>query len=752
MKVGELRSARERLTRAYDALEAETASFPPAEAVTRLASGLAALEIGSRPLHPEIANLEVAAGSGDAALVRRTEARLRATIRQGRARADLMPVLGGLLGEWLSPDRKRPGVSPDELAELVSPWREPSAQSAAPLIARLEARMAPEVLARARERVREESTRALDDGEVSPLGEGHELLNDEGKGDASATRELTDESELNPLHREVAEALRLHWRQVESWDWPETGQVVSPIWTRNRYRLRPKLDLINASIVEALGRAVERALAPIGGPARLSRLLRLRRLEELEAPDVIVNNERRMLDDTVDAFGWLGSDHVGGLGTFERLRVDMRLVAAPSHDYAYASTEIGRLFAYLSTEIAIARAHDRPLFVLKTDVRDFYPSVSHALIEELLVWLDLDPRLVTLTRRLLAQPLPGGQRAARGLPMGLGLSRALEDMVMSMVVGEMRAAANVRVVRLVDDLIVLADDPSELVRAWTTLQDTLADAGLEVQLQKTGAAAFGAPLPAEVPQGPVRWGMLALDDEGSVVVDGAAVDQLVALTAARVAGHEALLDRVACWRDQLQYLWTWLAPRADLGHLDGVANAVASLSDLVIDDGSARWSSMREMLRGEVERRFLGGVTSTLPDAWLYWPLTAGGLGLSYPPADLVPLRLARDAKERSRGDVDGAPRLPEPVEHPERDADWGKWAASQLEPLEATVPVETPAAADELKRFVERGTRLGRPATELAGYWRWVLHTLGPDIVEAYGSYDFVATDLIPVQLIRGL
>ena len=47
-------------------------------------------------------------------------------------------------------------------------------------------------------------------------------------------------------------------------------------------------------------------------------------------------------------------------------------------------------------------------------------------------------------------------------------------------------------------------------------------------------------------------------------------------------------------------------------------------------------------------------------------------------------------------------------------------------------------------------GARLGQASGELSPYWRWVLTTFGPDMLDAFGSFDFLATDLIPVTLIR--
>ena len=65
--------------------------------------------------------------------------------------------------------------------------------------------------------------------------------------------------------------------------------------------------------------------------------------------------------------------------------------------------------------------------------------------------------------------------------------------------------------------------------------------------------------------------------------------------------------------------------------------------------------------------------------------------------------------------------------------------------------PTSTPATDALVARFLERGKKLGQAGTKLSPYWRWVLHTLGPDVLEAYGSFELVGTDLVPVELIRG-
>ncbi|HEY7424663.1 MAG TPA: hypothetical protein VH682_10575, partial [Gemmataceae bacterium] len=57
---------------------------------------------------------------------------------------------------------------------------------------------------------------------------------------------------------------------------------------------------------------------------------------------------------------------------------------------------------------------------------------------------------------------------------------------------------------------------------------------------------------------------------------------------------------------------------------------------------------------------------------------------------------------------------------------------------------------------FIERGGEVsGRRQARLSPYWRWVVYTYGPSLLEALGTFRFLLTELVPLQLIlenRGL
>jgi hypothetical protein len=51
---------------------------------------------------------------------------------------------------------------------------------------------------------------------------------------------------------------------------------------------------------------------------------------------------------------------------------------------------------------------------------------------------------------------------------------------------------------------------------------------------------------------------------------------------------------------------------------------------------------------------------------------------------------------------------------------------------------------------FISRGADLshGKQKT-LSAYWRWILYLFGPQILDAFGTFRFLFSELVPLQLI---
>jgi len=151
-------------------------------------------------------------------------------------------------------------------------------------------------------------------------------------------------------------------------------------------------------------------------------------------------------------------------------------------------------------------------------------------------------------------------------------------------------------------------------------------------------------------------------------------------------------------------------------------------------------------LIGDIIRRdFLGDeVDIEIPEAWFYFPITAGGMGILQPMIDL-----ASYSQSDQRTTI---PSIPEdrPEDWQRVDNDWLYYYRYWLNDINPTAPQKTTVMETLVEDFIQRGSQMsGKAQKDLGAYWRWVLYTYGPQIIEQFGSFRFLITELVPLQLI---
>src|SRR5262249_36728469 len=81
---------------------------------------------------------------------------------------------------------------------------------------------------------------------------------------------------------------------------------------------------------------------------------------------------------------------------------------------------------------------------------------------------------------------------------------------------------------------------------------------------------------------------------------------------------------------------------------------------------------------------------------------------------------------------------------------DWARFYASLLPKVEPAAPEPNTVMETLVNDFISRGSQLsGGGQQGVSPYWRWVLYTYGPQILERLGTLRFLFTELVPVQLI---
>jgi hypothetical protein len=392
---------------------------------------------------------------------------------------------------------------------------------------------------------------------------------------------------------------------------------------------------------------------------------------------------------------------------------------------------------------------ERPLFVAKLDVRDYFPSIPHHVLLLMLRGLGLPEPGLDAVRRFLSVPyLVGGTAlpAQRGVPMDQNLSHWLAEWLLRLMERYVHGRAQVRIVRQVDDVWLLAPDQKDIVAAWQAVHDFLQACGLEVNAEKSGACALGAELPAELPHARPRWAMLELAGEGDWGVHEPTFQTFCEYTWKQLEQKHALLSWVTLYNAHLRFLAWSVGLALDLGdaHRRSVNEALRRFEGDFFGPGVGIVAGLRATIR----ERYLGDTRlSHLPEGWMYWPITAGGLGLR---SAFVLASQYQQAYEKRK-----TSRVPVPAKRAENwqrgDADWSAFYSDQLKALEPAGPRESKVMKTLVDDFIARGQEISAGQQQgLSDYWRWVLSIYGAEILDKFGTFRFLLTDLVPLQLIH--
>ncbi len=822
VKLRELRAQHSQLREAYDRLTAQVdATTDPYQRLRHLYRGLADLTYGGRKVHPELADLGVLANDTlpgaaiSADLVERWSSRLVDELAAGRLRSEFVFRFGLLLEQWAtsgdSPGPTPPARQLHELRERILTPPPPNDHRG--LIEILLAGVRGVGLEK-------DDTEATYSDSIWTVLQGIE--NDQyqpARLRAEARRLIQD----NTLSAELADALTLLGTGPDALQWPAGGVASRAMWTKNKWRLYIDQNLPTTCLIDLLAQRWEREVFDVIGGGRGERVenrrYRLERLRALKAPKVIIDNERQLLAEAeaqLRASGpELSTTEPGdvwdsqslsrtAIGTIDddlphgdSVLVQRRRHLAQLHEVTMAEQYDHDMYfpvvALVDAEIKLARAAfpDRPLYLVKLDLRDYYPSIPHDLVLTILRTLGVCQPELDLVAKFLAMPLAattggpgstadhsdtggasdtgessgavdpsstggasdaGGARpVTRGVPMGYRLSALLAELIGRCMEAYVQQRTPVRIVRVVDDICLLTPDPDAAAAALGDVTSFFRACGLTLNEEKFGVVCIGGQLPAPM-AGPLpRWGMLTLDQQAAWSVHEATFRQHLAQSRRNVTAAGAVLSKVDIINEDLTHLARAVALGADLGdhHRAEVTAALLRFVDDYFGPGQGIVAALCDdiiSLVGPLPDVDQQAPSQAIPEAWLYWPITAGGLGLRNP---YVMAGQYAEAVRRRRDRVD-VPQGPAEAGWNIRDNQWARYYRQLLEPLDPAAPKDTAATKSLIQDFIARGTTISQGAqTTLTPYWRWILSIYGPEIRERFGTFRFLNTELVPLQLL---
>ncbi|HEU5345713.1 MAG TPA: reverse transcriptase domain-containing protein [Ktedonobacterales bacterium] len=807
VKFRELREQRDTSVAAYDRLASEVAeAHDDASRLRLLYDGLRGMQFAKQPLHPEVSNLELILGEGDGSQASPEtlafwRAELQRELSRGRLRADIVYLFGALLEEWTaaSGSRGAPGAPDAVRSELLGlALTEHDGSPHAGFLDDLFAATgldSPEPRRTLRKSADDAPYHTSSDLDYTPDGtptsELGALLQAIAK-DIYRPASVRAEAQRflgNPtLQKELSDALTIMLDHLDEWDWPEQGVPISVRWVRTKWRLFTDEDLPTTCLLELLGERWQYIFHTFWEEAENEPLLRLRRQIELSAPGQLLENvwrgfrQRVGMGLTQGVDIWEDPSDPAAVGSQPRpdapLAEQLRYWGESGSIFALRQTpqaelrDLTRLrdysnvrhvdessldaaLTFIHAEVELARfAHpDRPLYVVKVDLKDYYPTLPHDLLLAILSRFGLTERELGVMRRFLRVRMDdGGQTriAHAGVPHHRRLSDLLGELPLRLMDLYVQRAARVQVIRFIDDITVLAASPEEAVKAWEAVRSFCAACGLTLNPEKCGAVCVGdGALPPELPQGAPRWLLLTLDAEGQWTADTEGLEGELERARQQIAQAPSILERIRQYNAALARLEQSLAVAAPMGeaHRESVRDAYARCQTTLFGSGSGSGSGDDAVatLRAMIRERFVGAeVTADPPEAWLYWPVTAGGLGLRQ--AQLSAASYAEAFARRAPTAV--------PDERPDdwqrRNNPWARFYSSLLTPVRPVAPAPNAMMETLVNDFIRRGAELssGQQKT-LSPYWRWILYLYGPRILESFGTFRFLFSELVPLQIL---
>ncbi|KPL85753.1 reverse transcriptase domain-containing protein [Herpetosiphon geysericola] len=762
IKLRELGLQREQALATYAEISQQLATLEqPHARINLLQEQLQQLTFAKQPLHPSISNMRLLSDPATPASQELTawwSAELERELASGQLRAELVSIFGAVFQEWLD-NAETDAPHAEQAQRLVERINQPGmATKHGPVLDLIfHDQLDPESRAELTTLLHAEPALLDDDLRAAML---RRIANDSFY--SAATRAEARQILGDPIMlKELGDALLLLREHLANWRWPKAGVAAVAQYARTKWRLFLQEDLLTACLhylVAEQWQAYFAKFCQLNNTLRLKKLKRIaqdrgydRDLNKLIAESYTLAKSvnlwhrlRRPLAhdaaEQLELYGNSSSIFASRASEIQRLQQWSQLA---EYDAQYAhNLEIALRLINAEIQLGLHATPDQPIYVLKTDFRDYYPSLNQQFVLDILQRMGLSEQQLGFFAEYMAVPLHVNQQATQqqiGLPNHRPISDILGELVLRLLEQYLELHAHVQIVRFVDDLTIIATDSEELVLAWRALQTWCASCGLALNQQKTGAIAINGQLPSELPQQAPHWLFLTLDNAGSWQLDQRLIREYINQTTQAITNTPAILNKIEVYNGACSYLCQAIGLRVNLGarHREQVRTTLWRYGQQVIQQGSMV-AYVGDLIRQRLQSRV------QLPEAWFHWPMTAGGLGIQQP------LIIAHSYQEAWQ-------TLSAPTAPAERSAWWQQndnpWASFYrhwLQTIEPSEPEANSVLTSLTDDFIARGGEVR--ASEQAGlsaYWRWILALYGPQILERCGSFRFLFTELVPLQLI---
>jgi hypothetical protein len=780
MKLRELSIQRNRLSQAYNDLR-QTVEQEPTETgrLRILFEGLRRITFANQKLHPDIANMEPLFEHTESEPISREtitfwRERLDKELSSGLLRSEIMYIFGALLEEWASAATSTRPESSEESEQIQTALVERLLQPTTTgnyttlldsLIADLAFSNEDECIKQFQEAVGDTLRQRV---KVQDLVDILEQVSTNAYHPANLRKQAQDFLADTTMQKELSDALTIMLEHLDEWQRPQEGLPPRALWTFTKWRLCIDEDLPTACFLEILGQRWQSILQQFFNAERQARLHPFHHRQLTRATRTLFYNFQGFRPSTLMEIDIWDAEKQAELTTEEYLdhldsgsilhmrlhrKSELRdLDQLSDYDALDKISNIEKALVLINAEIALARAlpSTRPLHILKIDFKDFYPSLSHQLLLDILQRYGASPSQLAFFQTFLQIPLTyQGQTktSTNGIPNYCQLSHLLGELVSGLFEHYLERSAHVQIIRAIDDICILGTSADEMDKAWQAIGIFCETCGIALNLEKCGSTCIGGDRLPFLPVGQPDWLLLTLDTHGDWQVNWNAFEHFLGQTRQHVMQSPSLISQIETYNSHLTYLVNALAMHADLGssHRTGINTAMARFSQSFFGPGQ----SIIDVTRRLIRERFLDQTSNTqIPEAWLYWPITAGGCGLLQ--ATILISGFNAHISEFARQSPRETPPKEQSSNWQYQNNAWSTFYNSFTNTFMANKPETNQVMEALVNDFIQRGSEVSnRHQASLSPYWRWILSIYGPQILDSLGTFRFLITELVPLQLI---
>jgi hypothetical protein len=787
MKLRELSIQRDRLSRAYNELDQQVQREAVETGRLRLLSeGLRGITFAEQRLHPDIANMEplFEATEGEpisAETISFWHERLEKERASGLLRSEIMYIFGALLEEWTAAPFSKDPESEQIHIELVERLLQPATTGNYTVL--LDSLIADLAFSDENERV-EQFQKAVGNTLRQPVSVQDLVI-------------ILEPLSTNPYHstylckqaqsfladptmqKELADALTIMLEHLDEWQRPQNGIRTHVRWAFGKWRLDIDEDLPTSCLLEILGQRWQSILQLFFRAERQTRFQQFAHWDVAQLLSRISQGLRPGTPGEIDIWNTAErtnlsiEDHLKRVDPLSiaqhRLQMKSDLknpkgfsgYSGQSRQSRYSrqsiqntqstASQMEQALMLINAEIALAQTLPSapPLYILKIDFKDYYPGLSHQVLLDILQRYGASPAQLAFFQTFLQTPLLHQEKvvtSACGIPNYYQLSHTLGELVAGLFEHYVERHARVQIVRLIDDICILGTSADEMDKAWQAIGNFCEAFGLALNQEKCGSICVGGERLALLPPAQPAWLLLTLDSQGDWHVNWGAFDRYLQQARQHVMKSSSLISQIKIYNAHLRKLVKTLAMRTDLGnsHRQEIATAMERFSQSFFGPGQSIIAFTYQSIYGRILKQ---ASTIQIPEAWLYWPMTAGGCGLLQ--ATILATGFNRSVRE-ARETPEAAPTGEPPDDWQYRNNDWSTFYRSLLQEFEESSPVTSQVMETLVNDFIQRGSEVSnRYQPSLSPYWRWIVYIYGPQILDSLGTFRFLITELVPLQLI---